>query len=105
MRGKDGRARGAVVDLPEEVFTTPPRDPIVDLFLADGEIHVTCELLGVDEESIHVCVKERTLVIHATGGMDIHTREIWLPVPVETDEIKKHYKNGVLEVILKQRSS
>ncbi|MHC1564802.1 MAG: Hsp20/alpha crystallin family protein [Candidatus Syntropharchaeales archaeon] len=105
MGGEDKRSREVVIELPADLITDPPRDPIVDLFVSDGWIHVTTEFLGIDEKSIQVQLKDRSLVIHATGGADIHTREIWLPVAVEKGEIKKRYKNGVLEVALRQRPS
>lgn len=104
-KNKDGRSREVVIDLPEEFTHEPPRDPIVDLYVYDGMVHVTSELLGVDAETIQVDLTDQMLVIHATGGANIHTREIWLPVAVEKEGIEKHYKNGVLEVILKQRMS
>jgi len=102
---KDGRSREVVIDLPEEFTHEPPRDPIVDLYVYEGMVHVTSELLGIDAETIQVDLADQLLLIHATGGADIHTREIWLPVAVEQEGIEKRYKNGVLEVTLKQRTS
>jgi len=79
------------------------REPLVDIFETNGEIHIVAELPGVDKKDIKLHGTEDTLTISVDVPQHKYYKEIKLPAKAKIKEAKTEYKNGVLEVkLLKQ---
>jgi len=76
------------------------REPLVDIFETNGEIHIVAELPGVDKKDIKLHGTEDTLTISVDVPQRKYYKEIDLPAKVKIKEAKTEYKNGVLEVKL-----
>lgn len=92
------------------------RTPKVDVVERDEEIMVRAELPGVEKDHMDVSVTDDTVTIKATTQQeseedkgDYHRREISqgsftrtvaLPAPVQSDQAKASFKNGILELTL-----
>jgi HSP20 family protein len=75
------------------------REPLVDVYETETEVHVVAELPGVDKKDIDVRGTEDTLTISVDTPEYKYYKEIALPAMVKVREAKTQYKNGVLEVI------
>lgn len=76
------------------------REPLVDIFETDHEVHVVAELPGVDKEDINLYGTEESLTISVDIPQYKYYKEIKLPAKAKVKEAKTRYKNGVLEVTL-----
>ncbi len=76
------------------------REPLVDIFETDHEVHVVAELPGVDKEDINLYGTEESLTISVDIPQYKYYKEIKLPTKAKVKEAKTRYKNGVLEVTL-----
>lgn len=76
------------------------REPLVDIFETDHEIHIVAELPGVDKEDINLYGTEESLTISVDIPQYKYYKEIKLPAKAKVREAKTRYKNGVLEVTL-----
>lgn len=76
------------------------REPLVDIFETNGEIHIVAELPGVDKKDIKLHGTEDTLTISVDVPQRKYYKEIELPAKVKIKDAKTEYKNGVLEVKL-----
>lgn len=90
--------------------------PSIDITQSDHEIRVTAELPGVKEDDVDLSVDDDVLTIRAEkriereDGKDVrHVREraygtfqrsLRLPRPVDPEQVRAHFANGVLTVIL-----
>ena len=99
--------RGAVV--PSEY-----REPFIDLVESDKEIIATAEMPGLEKQDIKINVTEDMLEISAETKQEekkeekgyiyrerrsgSYYRAISLPSPVDPDNSKATYENGVLEI-------
>jgi len=99
--------RGAVV--PAEI-----REPFIDVIENDKEIIATAEMPGLEKEDIKINVTEDRLEISAETKHEekkeekgyiyrerrsgSYYRAVSLPSPVDPDNSKATYKNGVLEI-------
>ena len=77
------------------------REPLVDVFAEALEIVVAAELPGVGEEEIRVEIQDDVLSLETTGEHK-YAKEILLSAPVDTANMQKSYKNGILELRLKK---
>ena len=91
-------------------------EPAVDVYETKNEVVVTVELAGVRQEEIEVMVEGSTLVVRgarketATQSrrsyhrMEIHRgffeRDILLPKPVDPEQTKAFYEDGLLKIVL-----
>ena len=71
-------------------------EPIVDIFDEKDRIKVIAELPGVSENDIMVNLSGRGLVIDASNKERRYHKAIELPCDVK--DMKKRYKNGILEL-------
>ncbi len=71
-------------------------EPIVDVFDEGDHIKLIAELPGVSEEDIRVDVERRKIILDATSKERRYRKTIELPCDVK--DIKKRYKNGILEL-------
>lgn len=78
-----------------------PKDPPVEVFDEKDYITVVAEMPGVEQNRITVELEKDNLTISAdTPGREYRQR---LKLPCEpTGELKKSYKNGILEVKIKK---
>jgi HSP20 family protein len=93
--------------------------PYVDVLNRDGDVVVTADLPGVDKGDIKVNVRDDTLEISARRKTEEeqkgqgyirhersykkYYRSIKLPAPVNKDNAKASFSNGVLEVVLPKK--
>lgn len=75
------------------------REPLVDVFETECEVHIVAELPGVDKKDIDLEGTEDSLTIRVDTSEYKYYKEIALPAKVRVREAKTSYKNGVLEVI------
>ncbi len=73
------------------------REPLVDIFDEDGEVHVVAELPGVSEADIKVEAKGSVLKLRAEGEHR-YAKDVDLPAAVKAKPVKKTYRNGLLEL-------
>jgi HSP20 family protein len=76
------------------------REPLVDVFETEDEVHVVAELPGVDKEDINLHGTEDSLTISVDTPHYKYYKDVSLPSRVRVREAKTHYKNGVLETTL-----
>ncbi|MCX8125771.1 MAG: Hsp20/alpha crystallin family protein [Dehalococcoidia bacterium] len=98
-------------------FSPPVWAPAIDLYDTDDELVVTVELAGVRESDLQVTVdrnvftvrgeRPRVLPFSKTGvyhQMEIVSglfeRSITLPAPVDAENARASYDNGLVEVVL-----
>lgn len=81
------------------------RTPLVEVFKLDDKIHVVADMPGVKREDISLDCYETSLEIYAFHGDKKYSKRVELPSKVDPNSATATYKNGVLEVILKQKKS
>ncbi len=90
------------------------RQPFIDLIEKDNEIIATAEMPGLEKQDIKINLTEDRLEISAETKREEEKKEkgyvykerrsgsyyraISLPSPVDSDNAKASYKNGVLEI-------
>ncbi len=79
------------------------REPIVDVFDEGERLVVIAELPGVDEDDIHLEVKDDIIDLAAEAKDRKYSKEILLPSAVDPDSMQSTYKNGILEIGLKKK--
>lgn len=75
------------------------REPLVDVFDEDQEIVIAAELPGVAEGDIHIEIQDDILSLETTGERK-YAKEILLSEAVDSANLQKAYKNGILEIRL-----
>ncbi len=97
-----------------EVVPAEYREPFIDVIETDKEVIATAEMPGLEKQDIKINVTEDRLEVSAETKKEekreekgyvyrerrsgSYYRAISLPSPVDPDESKASYKNGVLEV-------
>ncbi|MBE0516210.1 MAG: Hsp20/alpha crystallin family protein [Methanophagales archaeon] len=71
-------------------------EPIVDVFDEGDHLKLIAELPGVSEEDINVELGGRKIVIDASNKERRYRKAIELPYDIK--DMKKRYKNGILEL-------
>jgi len=79
------------------------REPLVDIYVTNGEVKVIAELPGVNKEDIQLHGTEDTLTISVDTPERKYYKEVKLPAKVDPKGAKTSYKNGVLEVTLPKK--
>lgn len=93
--------------------------PVVEITDAESEVRLTAELPGIEAKEIDLYVSHDTLTIRGEkrqerrveekGGQwterayGAFERTIPLPTEVKEEQVKAHFQNGVLEVVLPKR--
>ena len=106
-----GRSKPPVVYFAPRVW-----EPAVDVYQTEEEIVVTVELAGIRQEEIEVEVEGNTLVVRgerreasAQSRRSYHQMEIQkgsfersivLPAPVDREQIRAFYEDGLLKIVL-----
>ncbi len=89
-------------------------EPAIELFETENEVVFRAEMPGIDPKQVNVTVSEDTLNVKGEArteqeqkGRSYYRRElrhgsfertVGLPTPVEADQAKANFKNGILEV-------
>lgn len=98
-----------------EPLTQGLNSPRVDIMETQSELIAVCEIPGIEnKEDIHIDVADNVLTISGNihkwleeKGESIHrrerytgsfTRSVSLPLPVNAEEVKAVYRNGLLKV-------
>ena len=97
-----------------EIVPAEYREPFIDLIETDKEIIATAEMPGLEKKDIKINLTEDRLEISAETKREekkeekgyvyrerrsgSYYRAITLPSPVDPDNTKASYKNGVLEI-------
>lgn len=93
--------------------------PAMDVFETEGELIVVVDIAGLNQEDIQLTLKGDVLKIYGNrsphvGSCKYHQMEIdygpferllYLPAPVDTQEISATYKNGLLEIRLAKKKT
>jgi HSP20 family protein len=99
--GGEGTARvepfGNVHATEEGLVVDEAREPLVDVFDEGGEVVITAELPGANEEEITAELRGDTLVIQSSGERR-YAKDVPLPCAVDPGTLRKKYNNGVLEL-------
>jgi len=76
------------------------REPLVDIYRKNNEVKVIIEMPGIEESNISFQCMEKTLTIMVNNEKIF---DVELPVKVDTKNFKHTYRNGILEVTLKEQ--
>jgi HSP20 family protein len=94
---------GGTPDRKAELPATPPRairEPVPEVHQIGNETKVITELPGATDDMIRLEIKESMLVIDA-GDADHHYHTTASLPLVDTGSMQRSFKNGVLEVTLR----
>jgi len=87
-----------------ELEAEEEREPLVDTIMEGDSVKVYAELPGVEQSKIDLKCTGRKLTISAETSRQNYYKEVELPVEVDGSSPATSYKNGVLEVTLKQQN-
>ncbi|NQT49016.1 MAG: Hsp20/alpha crystallin family protein [Chloroflexi bacterium] len=79
------------------------REPMTDVFDEGETLVVIAELPGIEEDGIHLEVRDDILNLAAETNHRSYSKEILLPAPVDADSMESTYKTGILEIKLKKK--
>jgi len=79
------------------------REPLVDVLDEGERLVVIAELPGVEQEDIHVEVKDDILEITAETEDKKYAKEVLLPSPVDAHTLETSCKNGILTIKLAKK--
>jgi len=74
------------------------REPLVDLFDEQNHVVILIELPGVEEQHIRTDINGDLLTLSTEGGERKYHKEVVLPKDVDTGNVERKYKNGILEI-------
>jgi HSP20 family protein len=113
---KDFVSTGHRFPLIEGTYLESKREPFMDVRERDNEIMITAEMPGVDKNDITINITENSIEISTqVSGEEkkeeneyiykermerAYYRAFTLPSPVNPDNAKASYKNGVLEITI-----
>src|SRR5690349_22906920 len=106
--GRDGRRRpivrpfGNISRTRRGVVLNDVREPLIDLYQEPYVVRVVAEIPGVEENEIRYELNGSVLILHTRGERKF-SREILLPCPVDAERLQRHYRNGVLELIIPKK--
>src|SRR3989337_4355096 len=76
--------------------------PLIDRFQEKSWITIVAEIVGFNEETLKINVKDQKLTLSAKGKDRRYYKSLNLPQVVIPNIIHTNYKNGVLEIKLKR---
>jgi HSP20 family protein len=88
-----------------QVHIREQREPLVDIFDTEGTVKVIAELPGVEKQDIKLNATAENLTISVDTPERKYRKEIELPSKVDPKQAQSTYRNGVLEVVLKQQEA
>ena len=93
---------GNIKKSPKGLTVEEEREPITDVFDEKEEVRVYAEMPGVSEEDIKLDLKGDILDISAQSGERKYHKEVLLPAKVKSETLTSSYKNGILEIKIKE---
>lgn len=93
---------GNIKKSPKGLTVEEEREPITDVFDEKEEVRVYAEMPGVSEEDIKLDLKGDILDISAQSGERKYHKEVLLPAKVKSETLISSYKNGILEIKIKE---
>lgn len=109
--GPDGKPRikefGNVRPRGERPIIEEDIEPLTDVIEEEDSVKVIMDMPGVDKDKISIRVSDdgRKLIISARNSDRKYYKEVDLPVEVDPNQSKATYRNGVLTVELKKKST
>jgi len=89
-----------------KITVSEETEPLTDIYDEGDRIRIIMEMPGVEKEKIKVkAIDDRHIVVEASDTDRRYRKEIELPSDVDIESAKATYKNGILELILKKKSS
>jgi HSP20 family molecular chaperone IbpA len=79
--------------------------PLIDIFQDNSTITVVAEIVGFNNDSVKVNVKDQRITLSAKSKERRYYKSLNLPKVVIPDETHTKFKNGVLEIKLKKAES
>jgi HSP20 family molecular chaperone IbpA len=76
--------------------------PLTDVTETGESICVTCQLQGIPEEEIRIDLERSQLTLYASKQNETYLQKI--TVPEGSRIIKKKFRDGILEIMLKRPS-
>jgi len=89
---------GNIKKTPKGPVVEEVRDPIVDVFEEQKEIHIIAEMPGIEEKDINLEIKGDILNISTLGENRKYQKEILLSRSVKSEDMTWTYKNGILDI-------
>ena len=86
--------RGETSELPQ----ISSREPVTDVIVGKDCVAVTFEMPGVEKKDIELEILDDRLKISAKTEERTYDKEVELPQPVDSENAKATYNNGVLEI-------
>jgi HSP20 family molecular chaperone IbpA len=79
--------------------------PLIDIFQENNWITIVAEIAGFNKESFKINVKDQKITLSAKSKERRYYKSLNLPKVVIPSDIHTSFKNGVLEIKLKQAAS
>ncbi len=79
------------------------REPLIDVMEQGNNVIIIAELPGVKEDEINVKVTDYTVTIQVESADRKYAKDLDLPAPVDINQVKTSYNNGILEIQLQKR--
>ncbi|MFP3492232.1 MAG: Hsp20/alpha crystallin family protein, partial [Vulcanisaeta sp.] len=82
-------------------------EPLTDVIEEEDSVKVIMDMPGVDKDKINIRISEdgKKLIISARDTDRRYYKEVDLPTEVDPSQSKATYRNGVLTVELKKKST
>ena len=87
------------------VSLSDKREPLVDTIEDEETVKVLAELPGVEKKDIRLRATSDKLIINVDNPERNYFKELEFPFDIDVSTAKSSYKNGVLEVNLKKKTS
>jgi len=89
---------GNIKRTPKGPVVEEVREPIVDVFDEDKEIHIVAEMPGIQKKDITLEINGDILTITAEGKNRKFEKEVLLSKEGKSEDMTWTYKNGILEI-------
>jgi HSP20 family molecular chaperone IbpA len=76
--------------------------PLIDIFQENGYITIVAEIVGFNKESLKINVKDQKITLSAKSKDRRYYKSLNLPTVVIPNAMHTKFKNGVLEIKLKE---
>jgi HSP20 family protein len=74
------------------------REPLTDVFDEEHQVKIYAEMPGINQEDIHLDLKDDILDIRAESSKRKYHKEVLLPAQVDPKTMTFRYNNGILEI-------
>ncbi|MEO9321733.1 MAG: archaeal heat shock protein Hsp20 [Nitrososphaera sp.] len=81
------------------------REPLIDVIKGNDDLRVVAEVPGVSKDDLRVSATESNVTIESVTGEPRYHKRVELPEQVDPKTAKSSYRNGILEVSFKLKST